>query len=86
MSNKDFSPVQYRFYQFLDELLHYTGIGNGTSWARKFCTFCDEKSNNYQELESVCKNAVQYFDHNMFNFQYEKMAYHINEMKRILDL
>ena len=37
--HKDFSPVSYRFFQFIDELLHYTGIGYGTKWARRFCNW-----------------------------------------------
>jgi len=41
--NKDFSPVAHRFFQFVDELLHYTGIGYGTSWARKFCLWANRE-------------------------------------------
>ena len=43
MKNKDAGPVIYRFFQFLDELLHYTGIGKGTAWARKFCLWANRK-------------------------------------------
>lgn len=37
VKNKSFKPVAYRFFQFVDELMHYTGIGYGTNWARRFC-------------------------------------------------
>jgi hypothetical protein len=40
---KYFQPVSYRFFQFVDELFHYVGIGYGTAWARKFCLWANRE-------------------------------------------
>jgi len=40
---KDFKPVTYRFFQFVDELMHYTRIGYGTIWGRKFCLWANRQ-------------------------------------------
>jgi hypothetical protein len=48
---KDFSPVSYRFFQFVDELFHYVGIGShGAKWARKFCLWAN-RGNEEKENE-----------------------------------
>jgi len=41
--NGDFKPVAYRFCQFVDEFMHYFGIGYGTKWARRFCYWSNRK-------------------------------------------
>jgi len=46
VKNKSFKPVAYRFFQFVDELMHYTGIGYGTNWARRFCCWANRFSSS----------------------------------------
>ncbi|MFA6309589.1 MAG: hypothetical protein WC677_07650 [Clostridia bacterium] len=52
MKNKDFSPVSYRFFQFVDEMLHYTGIGYGSKRARRFCIWANQKKENKMDLKT----------------------------------
>jgi hypothetical protein len=48
-SKKYFGPVKYRFFQFVDELFHYLGIGYGTEWGRKFCLWTQRDVNEEWE-------------------------------------
>lgn len=38
---KDFAPVAYRFFQFVDELFHYIGFTG--KFPRKFCLWANRK-------------------------------------------
>lgn len=48
---KYFQPVAYRFFQFVDELMHYLGIGYGTAWGRKFCEWTNRDVVPYWEKD-----------------------------------
>jgi hypothetical protein len=52
---KDFSPVSYRFFQFVDEFFHYVGIGSrGEMWARRFCLWANRETKDEDKMETCC--------------------------------
>jgi hypothetical protein len=50
---KDFNPVKYRFFQLIDELMHYFSIGTGTKWARRFCLWANKEIYNGKKINEL---------------------------------